>query len=100
MMQSDISCFKCNKPLSLGSQVGFKESCPSCDVDLHCCRNCNFYDINAYNSCKEPQADRVVDKEKANFCDYFRIASTRSGAFAAVDNKKKTMGSLDDLFKK
>ena len=33
--------------------------------------NCRFYDSSAYNDCSEPAADRVVEKDKANFCDYF-----------------------------
>jgi hypothetical protein len=36
---------------------------------------CQFYDVKAYNECREPQADRVKDKEIANFCDYFKIGS-------------------------
>ena len=32
---------------------------------------CKFYDESAYNSCKENQAERIVEKEKANYCDYY-----------------------------
>ena len=34
--------------------------------------NCAFYSETSYNECKESQADRVLDKEKANYCDYFK----------------------------
>ena len=100
-MPSQSVCFKCGTTLELGSQVGFKECCPKCDYDIHCCRNCTFYDLNSYNNCKESQADRVVDKEKANFCDYFRIrvgANLTSPSLS--DSKPKAQSLLDDLFKK
>jgi hypothetical protein len=34
----------------------------------------HFHDARAYNQCAEPQAERVVDKAHANFCDYFSPA--------------------------
>ena len=99
-MQSQVQCFKCGESLSLGTQVGFKECCPKCDSDLHCCKNCTFYDSNAYNSCRESQADRVVDKEKANFCDYFKISGGVKNITNSISDKKSKVQSLEDLFKK
>jgi len=32
---------------------------------------CGFYDTSAYNECRESNADRILEKEKSNFCDYF-----------------------------
>lgn len=58
----------------VGERVGRRESCPKCGADLHCCRNCRFYDPTVYNECRETQAERVVEKEKSNFCDYFELA--------------------------
>ncbi len=92
-------CFNCGEALNLRSTVGFKECCPKCDADLHCCRNCTFYDSSAYNFCREPQAERVVEKERANFCDYFKFGNqTAKGAPSEKEAKAKS--SLDDLFKK
>ena len=98
-MQPQSLCFKCSEVLSVGSSVGFKDSCHRCDSDIHCCRNCNFYDTSAYNYCKENQADRVVDKEKANFCDYFRLR-TGGGPASKPAQAPTAMSSLDALFKK
>jgi hypothetical protein len=50
-----------------------------------------------YNECREPSAERVVDKEKANFCDYFefhRVSGTAS------EKKESWRDDLDSLFKK
>lgn len=36
---------------------------------------CEFFDTGVADACKEPVADRVMDKERANFCGYLRISS-------------------------
>ena len=33
---------------------------------------CEFYDTSVAKSCREPVAEEVTDKKRANFCDYFR----------------------------
>ncbi len=70
-----LKCYKCNKelPISLGEKISFKEECPKCAADLHCCAMCIYYDTSYYNDCKESNAERVLDKEKNNFCEYFSI---------------------------
>jgi len=50
------------------------------------------------NSCRENQADRVVDKERSNFCDYFR-PSDRAPATAA-SSRDAMKAAADALFKK
>lgn len=72
-----LTCFKCGKSLSdtFKILVGRWDTCPSCSSDLRCCKMCQFYDQKSYNECRESSADRVQDKEKANFCDYFKIGS-------------------------
>jgi hypothetical protein len=49
-----------------------------------------------YNECVEPNADRVIDKEKANFCDYFQL----SGSKLSSPTKEDLINSADALFKK
>lgn len=92
-------CFFCHKELQITDRIGRQETCPHCGNDLHICKNCEFYDTSAYNECREPQAERVADKEKSNFCDYFVFGrSDRPVAFTdpVADAKKK----LEEIFKK
>ena len=49
------------------------EECPHCRVQLHVCRMCEFFDAVAPQQCREPVADLVSDKQRANFCGYFQI---------------------------
>ncbi|MGH9452486.1 MAG: hypothetical protein ACRD2O_00775 [Terriglobia bacterium] len=86
--------------MSPGTRLGTREACPRCGSDLHCCRNCRFFDPGKNNQCSEPQAEWVRDKEAANYCDYFEAASQSlvSGARrpgTAGDIRKK----FDSLFK-
>lgn len=66
-----IACYQCQNEIELSERVGRKDICPFCGADLHCCRNCKFYDESAHNQCKEPNSEWVSDREKSNFCDYF-----------------------------
>ena len=51
------------------------DQCPHCAADLHCCKNCEHWDIAAHNQCKEHIAEYIPDREKANFCTFFTCAS-------------------------
>jgi len=73
MSEQVLYCWQCGTALpDVPLPVSRRESCPSCDADLHVCRQCEFYDTSAAKDCREPVADEVVDKERANACDYFR----------------------------
>ena len=72
-------CHKCLKDLEIKIPVGRKDVCPSCGSDLRCCLNCVFHAPGIYNECKEPQAERVVEKERSNFCDFFVFQDAVSG---------------------
>ena len=93
-----MNCFKCKKEieLSLNANIPRGEQCPHCLADLRSCKMCMFYDSKSYNECREPSADRVVDKEKANFCDYYKI-----GDGAKINDLSDDAAKLaDSLFKK
>lgn len=110
-------CHSCNSPLAVSDKPGRSETCPECDADLYCCRNCTFYDPRVYNECRESQAERVVDKERSNFCDYFcwpkddgspditprpklPPKKARSAEPARPPKKSRRANPLDSLFKK
>lgn len=88
-------CYKCLTALEIKTPVGRKDVCPSCGADLRCCLNCVFYAPQAYNGCREPQADRVVEKERSNFCDYFSFGNLSSDRREGDTAKAK----LESLFK-
>lgn len=66
-------------------------------TDVRCCKMCTFYDPKSYNECRESSADRIQDKEKANFCDYFKINALGADPDQA---KKEALAKAAALFKK
>lgn len=96
--QTSFKCYHCKKDIPVfGSfRVTRTEECPYCSRSMHCCKMCKFYDARVYNECLETNADRVVDKEKANFCDYFTLSSGGPGGPSLDD----LVNSADALFKK
>lgn len=90
-------CFHCKTALQLPSgPVGRTATCDSCDSDIRVCLNCKFYDPNSYNECGEPMSERVVDKDRSNFCDYFVLSG---GKNANDDERDAALKNLDNLFK-
>jgi hypothetical protein len=73
--------------------VGRRDTCPTCGVELRVCRQCRFYDVGAADACRESQAERVADKTRANFCDYFAVAA-RTGADAGPNSARDALERL------
>lgn len=97
-MSQNIVCVACQKSFVFtADRVGLREECPYCGADLHACRQCEFHDVKAYNECRESSADRVQDKERANFCDYYSLKKDGS---AAKDRAAELRAAAEALFKK
>lgn len=64
------SCFSCGTVLPPTFFRG--DRCPECGSDVRVCLNCTFYEPSAHWECHEVIPERVADKDRANFCDYFR----------------------------
>ena len=94
-----MRCAGCNTeiPLAAGERIGFRDDCSHCGADLHACRNCTFHDPSAYNECREPNSERVSDRERANRCDYFVPGEGGGGAGQSRD---KALSDLESLFRK
>ena len=69
-------CFSCGEQLDSVDKPGRADTCAVCDADVHCCKNCEFYEPGSYNECRESQAERVLEKDRSNFCDYFAFNET------------------------
>ena len=92
------SCYSCGREIEAKEGVGRRETCDGCGADLHCCRNCKFYDKTVYNECREPQAETVLEKEQSNFCDWFELGEGK--ASTARDEASEAKRRLEALFKK
>jgi hypothetical protein len=80
-----LVCWKCGASLAhLSLPLPRLDICKACNAELHVCKLCEFYDLSKAKHCREPIAEEVRDKERANFCDYFK---PRPGAYS---NKQQT----------
>lgn len=70
-------CWKCKKEI-LQETIYRTDTCAECGKDLHSCKNCAFYEPGSFHDCRESVEDAVLDKEKANFCDSFKVKRTFS----------------------
>lgn len=95
--ENKLNCYNCGKDLAMepSTKISRSEECPHCYASLHCCKMCRFFDKSAYNECKEPMANRVLDKEKANFCDFFKL----DGGGSQEQDKEDLLAAAKSLFK-
>ena len=98
MFGPERHCQSCGALLQIDGPIGRRDECEACGADLHACVQCRFYDPSASNQCREPEAERIQDKERQNFCDFFQLAAGKGGGgrTPADDARDK----LEALFKK
>jgi hypothetical protein len=97
-MSHDLVCWKCGASLAdYTLPLRRLEECRQCGAELHVCKMCEWYSIAVAKHCREPIAEEVKDKDRANFCDYYK---PRPGAYSAapLDAAAKAKSDLDALF--
>lgn len=98
MSAQTLNCWRCgtaitDEPLPLSRTA----ECRACHAELHVCRMCEFYDTSKAKSCREPVAEPVADKTRANFCGWFRPRAGLSASGDAVADEARDR--LEDLFR-
>lgn len=92
-----------------GRPVGRTESCPECDADIRSCRGCAHF-VPSQSTCNEPTAEPPADRERANFCSAYRLASyddassartpAAASPSAGLSSADAARARLEALFKK
>lgn len=81
-MPVELNCWKCGASLQdVPLPFSRYAKCKSCQSELHVCRMCLFYDKTVSKMCREPIAEEVKDKQRANFCGYLQ---PKPGAYSAA----------------
>ena len=100
-----VMCWKCGKGIVLDGPAGRTLACASCGADVRSCKNCGFFSPGSYHDCAERVDEAVRDKERANFCDSFRLkAEFRVDHAISGKNSGNSPGdqsvrsAFDDLF--
>lgn len=109
-----IRCWSCGKVTGVIGRPARSDQCPHCKADLRCCRQCGFYAPDAASQCRETRAEVPVEKERSNFCDFYKAAESPVGgasnaaapsitapaAGVARSPVEEARTALDNLFKK
>jgi hypothetical protein len=95
-MPATYTCWKCATTLTeIFLPLARLAECPSCRAQLHVCRMCGFFDPAAAQQCREPVADAVADKQRANFCGYFQlVAQPRPLTSGQADASRQQLDAL------
>jgi hypothetical protein len=92
-------CHHCANEIKIEGMITRGNECTQCGSDIRCCLNCANYDVAAHNRCREPQAEWVSDREKANFCDFFRPNERAATGHTGTATTEDARRAFEDLFK-
>lgn len=92
-----VNCHRCGTEIA-ENNLGRQDSCTKCGMDTRVCKNCKHYDRSYNNECREEQAPRQVEKEKATFCEWFQPRS--GGLGSSAPGRDALKNAAESLFKK
>lgn len=100
-MGSLLHCWKCHKQISKEPiRIGFRATCPHCDIDLHVCKNCRYYSIGKPNDCLVPGTEFVKDREASNLCEEFKPKTGFEKDRDALEKAKRLLGDNQETKKR
>lgn len=67
-----MKCHFCGTRIEENTPIYRSSLCPTCGKELRICLNCRFYSPGSHWDCRETIQEPVFDKERANFCEYFK----------------------------
>ena len=67
-------CSNCGAVLVAGFDA--KGKCPKCGFELHCCKQCRFFDSGAQFECTQPVPERISPKDAKNDCKFYEFRMT------------------------
>ncbi|MGH9379766.1 MAG: hypothetical protein ACRD2Z_04025 [Thermoanaerobaculia bacterium] len=96
--ESVFRCAQCGTQVPLMGPVETDDRCPKCGADLHACTQCRHFDTSARFECRQPIAQRIAAKAKANTCELFepRLAQGFASDSERPDDPR---AAFDALFK-
>ena len=104
-------CSDCGAVLTPGFDPNGQ--CPKCHLELHCCKQCRFFDTGAQFECTQPIRERISPKDARNNCTFYEFrmtvekdtaptsnAQTAGPAAPAPPRSNDARQAFEDLFKK
>jgi hypothetical protein len=87
-------CFNCATTLPPGTD--FTGTCPKCNAQLHCCKQCTHFEPSTRFQCQKPVPVRVAVKDAQNECTLFspRVTVAREVSNAPNGNRAPAAASI------
>ena len=71
-MVQNVTASRChNCVTALPAGFNFAQPCPKCTAELHCCRQCTYFESSAHFQCTRPIPERISAKDHRNECTLF-----------------------------
>ncbi|MEJ2609288.1 MAG: hypothetical protein P8179_04170 [Candidatus Thiodiazotropha sp.] len=90
-------CWHCSQELK-SSDYGRETTCLKCGKPTRVCLNCRWYAPGRPNQCEEPAVERVMEKDKPNFCELFE-ATLEPKVKGKSTSDETIRQAAEDLFK-
>ncbi len=87
-------CYSCST--ALPGDMAFDSPCPKCGVQLHCCKQCSYFEPSTRFQCIKPVPVRIALKDQRNECTLFkpRMTVAREATSSQPQNGNRTGISL------
>ena len=90
-------CYACGYEFPDDFKVFRTTDCPSCGRDVKVCLNCIFYSPGSHYDCRENVPEAVKEKDKSNFCEYFKLGGKSDGG-KTEKKARNARSAFDNLF--
>lgn len=99
--RSVVRCAGCGAILSADGAASLDSTgrCPKCGTEIHSCRQCAYFNVEARFECSQPITLRIPRKDIKNDCKYFALRTTverQTSSAAPVDPRQ----AFENLFRK
>jgi len=93
-----LHCYRCGADLAaLTLPLSRRDTCPECRVDLRVCLMCTSYDPRVAKQCRDDDAEEVLEKARANFCEFF-VPNAAAFSPGRMSAEQRAQAELDNLF--
>ncbi len=92
-------CYFCKSAIDEKLEIFRTTECPSCSRELKVCKNCKFYSPGSKWDCHETIDELVADKERSNFCSYFKFSEkSHKGSNNSIKKNTNAKEAFNKLF--
>ncbi len=99
-----LRCAMCGKTLPPKlTEIDYTSRCPSCNAELHTCKNCRYFDPGSRFECSQVIPKRIPSKDTGNDCGYFEAKTTVEKSVSSSSRAGKPQDAreaFENLFKK